>query len=129
MGDALEWLDENQVGGWVGGRAGMRVWVCVGGGGRRPLRAVLPPARSPAPPSLPPPTPLRPLPARTRSPVAPPPFNPAHSQDAEKEEFDEKLKEVQDVCNPIVGKVYAAGGGEAGACGASGGGGAARARV
>ena len=33
---------------------------------------------------------------------------------AEKEEYEEKLKEVEAVCNPIVSKVYAAGGEEGG---------------
>merc|ERR1719434_334895 len=32
------------------------------------------------------------------------------NQDAEKEDFDEKLKEVQDTCNPIIQKVYQASG-------------------
>ena len=38
-------------------------------------------------------------------------------QDAEKEDYEEKLKEVQDVCGPIISKVYAAAGGEGGAGG------------
>ena len=33
------------------------------------------------------------------------------AQDAEKEEYEEKLKEVQDVCAPIVGKHAGAAGG------------------
>ena len=33
------------------------------------------------------------------------------NQDAEKEEFDEKLKEVQGTCSPIVSKVYQESGG------------------
>jgi len=32
------------------------------------------------------------------------------NQDAEKEEYEEKLKEVEGVCNPIVSKVYQQGG-------------------
>merc|ERR1712216_908340 len=28
------------------------------------------------------------------------------NQEAEKEDFEEKLKEVQDICNPIISKVY-----------------------
>merc|ERR1712070_1171745 len=35
--------------------------------------------------------------------------------DAEKEEYEEKLKEVEGVCNPIVSKVYAESGGGEGA--------------
>lgn len=38
-------------------------------------------------------------------------------QDAEKEDYEEKLKEVQDVCGPIISKVYAAAGGEEGGAG------------
>ena len=41
----------------------------------------------------------------------------SHLQDAEKEDYEEKLKEVQDVCGPIISKVYAAAGGEGGAGG------------
>merc|ERR1711956_136542 len=33
------------------------------------------------------------------------------NQDAEKEDFDEKLKEVQDTCSPIISKVYQESGG------------------
>jgi len=33
------------------------------------------------------------------------------NQSAEKEDYEEKLKEVEGVCNPIVAKVYAAKGG------------------
>ena len=36
------------------------------------------------------------------------------NQDAEKEDFDEKLKEVQDVCSPIISKVYKESGGAPG---------------
>merc|ERR1712022_92179 len=36
------------------------------------------------------------------------------NQDAEKEEFDEKLKEVQGVCSPIISKVYQESGGAPG---------------
>jgi len=36
------------------------------------------------------------------------------NSDADKEEYDEKLKEVEAVCNPIVSKVYAGAGGEEG---------------
>jgi heat shock protein 5 len=32
------------------------------------------------------------------------------NQDAEKEEYEEKLKEIEGVCNPIVSKVYQQGG-------------------
>merc|ERR1711903_47532 len=38
------------------------------------------------------------------------------NQEAEKEDFEEKLKEVQDVCSPIISKVYKE------SCGAPGGG-------
>lgn len=38
-------------------------------------------------------------------------------QDAEKEDYEEKLKEVQDVCGPIISKVYAASGGAEGGSG------------
>lgn len=40
---------------------------------------------------------------------------PPRTQDAEKEDYEEKLKEVQDVCGPVISKVYAAAGGEGGA--------------
>ncbi|KAI3433911.1 hypothetical protein D9Q98_003713 [Chlorella vulgaris] len=33
------------------------------------------------------------------------------NQEAEKEDYEEKLKEVQDICSPIISKVYAASGG------------------
>merc|ERR1712224_1093844 len=36
------------------------------------------------------------------------------NQDAEKEDFEEKLKEVQDVCSPIISKVYRESGGAPG---------------
>merc|ERR1719475_41549 len=36
------------------------------------------------------------------------------NQDAEKEDFDEKMKEVQDVCSPIISKVYQESGGAPG---------------
>lgn len=36
------------------------------------------------------------------------------NQDAEEEEYKEKLKEVEDVCNPVVSAAYAAGGGAPG---------------
>ena len=36
------------------------------------------------------------------------------NQDAEKEDFDEKLKEVQDACSPIISKVYRESGGAPG---------------
>jgi len=36
------------------------------------------------------------------------------NQDAEKEDFEEKLKEVQDVCSPIISKVYQENGGAPG---------------
>eukprot|EP00884_Botryococcus_braunii_P020063 jgi/Botrbrau1/6740/Bobra.0324s0026.1 len=36
------------------------------------------------------------------------------NQDAEQEDYEEKLKEVQDVCNPIVSTAYQAGGGPGG---------------
>jgi heat shock protein 5 len=37
--------------------------------------------------------------------------------DAEKEEYEERLKEVQDVCGPIVARVYQESGGAGGAGG------------
>ena len=49
-------------------------------------------------------------------------------QDAEKEDFDEKLREVQDSCAPIISKVYwesddgGSGGGGSGGSGGGGGG-------
>jgi endoplasmic reticulum chaperone BiP len=36
------------------------------------------------------------------------------NQDAEQEDYEEKLKEVQDACNPIVSAAYQAGGGPGG---------------
>jgi len=39
------------------------------------------------------------------------------NQDAEEEEYKDKLKEVEDVCNPVVSAAYAAGGGAPGADG------------
>ena len=36
------------------------------------------------------------------------------NQEAEKEDFDEKLKEVQDACSPIISKVYRESGGAPG---------------
>ena len=45
------------------------------------------------------------------------PLTPSSSlapQDAEKEDFEEKLKEVQDVCSPIISKVYRESGGAPG---------------
>merc|ERR1712166_1680569 len=42
-------------------------------------------------------------------------------QDAEKEDFDEKLKEVQDTCSPIISKVYQESGGAPGGGGDFGG--------
>ena len=36
------------------------------------------------------------------------------NQEAEKEDFDEKLKEVQDACSPIISKVYREAGGAPG---------------
>ena len=36
------------------------------------------------------------------------------NQEAEKDDFDEKLKEVQDVCSPIISKVYKESGGAPG---------------
>ena len=36
------------------------------------------------------------------------------NQDAEKEDFEEKLKEVQDACSPIISKVYRESGGAPG---------------
>ena len=63
----------------------------------------------------------RPPPARrpVRRPAASPPaLSPPPSslapQDAEKEDFEEKLKEVQDVCSPIISKVYRESGGAPG---------------
>merc|ERR1712146_4151 len=43
------------------------------------------------------------------------------AQEAEKEDFDEKLKEVQDICNPIISKVYQESGGAPGGGGDFGG--------
>jgi heat shock protein 5 len=40
------------------------------------------------------------------------------NQDAEKDEFEDKLKELQSTCDPIVAKVYQASGGQGGAGGA-----------
>ena len=34
------------------------------------------------------------------------------NQDAEKEDFEEKLKELEDKCGPIVSKAYQAAGGD-----------------
>merc|ERR1719213_692286 len=39
------------------------------------------------------------------------------NQDAEKDDFEDKLKELQAVCDPIIQKVYQAAGGQGGACG------------
>lgn len=36
------------------------------------------------------------------------------NQDAEEEEYKDKLKEVEDVCNPVVSAAYAAAGGAPG---------------
>jgi heat shock protein 5 len=44
------------------------------------------------------------------------------NQEAEKDEFAEKLKEVQEVCNPIIAEVYKASGGPEGGAGGEGGG-------
>merc|ERR1712060_548134 len=41
--------------------------------------------------------------------------------DAEKEDFEEKLKDVQDVCSPIISKVYRESGGAPGGGGDFGG--------
>ena len=38
----------------------------------------------------------------------------ADNQEAEKDDFEEKLKEVQDVCSPIISKVYKESGGAPG---------------
>merc|ERR1712159_249830 len=43
------------------------------------------------------------------------------NQDAEKEDFDEKIKEVQDTCSPIISKVYQESGGAPGGGGDFGG--------
>merc|ERR1719271_148256 len=43
------------------------------------------------------------------------------NQDAEKDDFDEKLKEVQDTCSPIISKVYQESGGAPGGGGDFGG--------
>merc|ERR1712083_1178858 len=43
------------------------------------------------------------------------------NQDAEKEDFEEKLKDVQDVCSPIISKVYRESGGAPGGGGDFGG--------
>ena len=45
----------------------------------------------------------------------------ADNQEAEKDDFDEKLKEVQDVCSPIISKVYKESGGAPGGGGDFGG--------
>ena len=42
------------------------------------------------------------------------------NQEAEKEDFDEKLKEVQDACSPIISKVYQESGGAPGGGGCGG---------
>ncbi|CAI5520754.1 unnamed protein product [Closterium sp. Naga37s-1] len=42
------------------------------------------------------------------------------NQSAEKEEYEDKLKEVEGVCNPIMTKLYQAGGGPSGGAGAGG---------
>lgn len=36
----------------------------------------------------------------------------ASNQDAEKEEFEEKLKQLESTCNPIISKAYQQAGGE-----------------
>merc|ERR1712124_34458 len=43
------------------------------------------------------------------------------NQEAEKDDFEEKLKEVQDVCSPIISKVYKESGGAPGGGGFEGG--------
>ena len=43
------------------------------------------------------------------------------NQEAEKDDFDEKLKEVQDICSPIISKVYKESGGAPGGGGDFGG--------
>merc|ERR1712178_25835 len=43
------------------------------------------------------------------------------NQDAEKDDFEEKLKEVQDICSPIISKVYQESGGAPGGGGDFGG--------
>jgi len=43
------------------------------------------------------------------------------NQEAEKEDFEEKLKEVQDACSPIISKVYKESGGAPGGGGDFGG--------
>merc|ERR1719389_1007119 len=43
------------------------------------------------------------------------------NQEAEKDDFEEKLKEVQDVCSPIISKVYKESGGAPGGGGDFGG--------
>ena len=43
------------------------------------------------------------------------------NQDAEKDDFEEKLKEVQDTCSPIISKVYKESGGAPGGGGFGGG--------
>merc|ERR1711976_808767 len=42
------------------------------------------------------------------------------NSDAEKDDFEEKLKEVQGICDPIIKKVYEAHGGQGGAGGEGG---------
>merc|ERR1712023_503717 len=41
------------------------------------------------------------------------------NQDAEKEDFEDKLKELQGICDPIIQKVYQASGGQGGAADSS----------
>jgi heat shock protein 5 len=43
------------------------------------------------------------------------------NQDAEKEDYEEKLKSLEDTCSPIVSKAYAAGGGDGGGDAGAGG--------
>ena len=129
--EALEWLDENQVCG--GDRAApgcctlavpsaWRLRCCrrwLRGGDSARLRRWLRRARAPASPAVP----LgcsSSLPGRLAGclpSVRCPRHTPPHAhwsrrcrlvQEAEKEDYEEKLKEVQDICSPIISKVGAA---------------------
>jgi hypothetical protein len=140
---ALDWMDENQVraGGWRGvgacwaggalvwrGRSGVYVllralfvWVCgresSGCCASAGLHALLVLASSAARANT-----YSLLSSHPHSsfpsflPLAPflPPFPFPCLQDAEKEDYEEKLKEVQDICGPIISKANAAAGGGAG---------------
>ena len=71
----------------------------------------------------------RPIPNRPPCPARPLTLSPSparscvrtDNQEAEKDDFDEKLKEVQDTCSPIISKVYQESGGAPGGGGDFGG--------